>query len=187
MALVSFPSSSSAGLDGISPQVSKNLTAKSSGQTRLNFHRALTNCVKVILEGNVLFEFWPYFFGAKLIALKKTEGGLLPNAGGNTFRRLSEKFAGYHVFESRQAGYGSRQVGVGTEKCAELASHVLRCLIEIPQPTENVISKKAFQLKTLSNRKPENSCWRNLLKYTLKFISTHTRRTVSHVFFTMIQ
>ena len=52
--------------------------------------------------------------------------------------------AGYHVFESRQARYGSRQVGVGTKKGAGLASHVFRCLIENPQPKENVILKIDF-------------------------------------------
>ena len=65
-ALMSFPNGSSAGLDGISLQVLKDLTAKSNGQTGLNFLRALTNFVKVILEGKVPFELRPYFFGAKL-------------------------------------------------------------------------------------------------------------------------
>ena len=68
--LLSFPNGSSARLDGISPQILKDLTAKSNGQTGLNFLRALTNLVNVILEGKVPFELRPYFFGAKLIALK---------------------------------------------------------------------------------------------------------------------
>ena len=49
------------------------------------------------------------------------------------------------VFESRQAKYGNRQVSVGTKKGAELASHVFRCLIENPQPKENVILKIDFE------------------------------------------
>ena len=69
-ALMSFPNDSSAGLDGISPQILKNLTAKSNGQTGMNFLGALTNLVNVIREGKVPFELRPYFFGAKLIALK---------------------------------------------------------------------------------------------------------------------
>ena len=64
------------------------------------------------------------FFGAKLIGLKKPDRGLRPIAVGKTFRRLSAKCAGYYVFESRQATYGNRQVGVGTKKGAELASHI---------------------------------------------------------------
>ena len=145
---MSFPNGSSAGLDGISPQILKNLTAKLNGQTGLNFLRALTKLVNVILEGKVPFELRPYFFVAKLIALKKPDGGLRPIAVGITFHRLSAKCAGYYAFESRQARYGNRQVGVGTKTDAELASHVFRCLIESPQSKENVILK--LTLKTLS-------------------------------------
>ena len=123
----------------------EDLTAKSNGQTGLNFLRALTNLVNVIPGGKVPFELRPYFFGEKLIALKKPDGGLRPIAVGNTFRWLSAKCAAYHVFESRQARYGSRQVGVVTKRGAELASRVFRCLIESPQPKENVILKIDFE------------------------------------------
>ena len=140
-----LPDGSRAELDGISPQILKDLTAKSNGQTGLNFLRALTNLVNVILEGKVPFELRPYFFGAKLIALKKPDGRPRLIAVGNTFRRLSAKCAKYHVFESRQARYGNRQVGLGTKRRAELASNVFRCLIESPQPKENVILKIHFE------------------------------------------
>ena len=143
-ALMSFPNGSNAGLEGFSPQILKDLTAKSNGQTGLNFLKALKNLVNVILEGKIPSELQPYFFGAKLIALKKSDGGHRPIAVGNTFRRLSAKFAGYHVFESRQARYGSRQVGVGTKSGPELASHVFRCLRGSPKPKENVILKIDF-------------------------------------------
>ena len=73
-ALMSLPNGSSAGLDGILPQILKDLTAKSNGQTGLNFLRAITNFVNVILEGKIPLELRPYFFGAKLIALKKPDG-----------------------------------------------------------------------------------------------------------------
>ena len=66
---MSFHTGSSAGLDSISTQVLKDLTAKSNGETRLKFLRALTNLMDVIFEGKVPFELRPYFFGAKLIAL----------------------------------------------------------------------------------------------------------------------
>ena len=142
---MSFPNGSSAALDAISPQILKDLTAKSKGQTGLNFLRALLNLVNVILEGKVPFELRPYFFGAKLIALKKPDGVHRPIAVGKIFRRLSAKCAGYHVFESRQARYGNRQVGVGTKMGAELAPYVFRCLIESPQVKGNVILKDNFE------------------------------------------
>ena len=59
--------------------------------------------------------------------------------------RLSAKCAGYHLFESRQARYGNRQVGVGTKRGHVLASHVFCWLIESPQPKENVILKVDFE------------------------------------------
>ena len=64
-----------------------------------------------------------------------------PYRVGDTFRRLAANCARYHVFESRQARYGSRQVGVGTIRCAELASQVFRFSIGRPQPKEMVILK----------------------------------------------
>ena len=72
-ALMSFPNGFSAGLDGISPQSLKALTAKSNGRTGLNFLRVLTNLVNVVLEGKVAFKLRPYFFGGKLFALKKPD------------------------------------------------------------------------------------------------------------------
>ena len=58
-ALMSFPNGSSA-LDGISPQLLRDLTAKPNGQTGLN----------MILEGKVPHELGPYFFRANVITLK---------------------------------------------------------------------------------------------------------------------
>ena len=73
--------------------------------------RALTNLVKVILEGKVPFELRPYFFDAKLIVLKEHHGWFRPITVGNTFRRLSAKCTRYHVFELFKQGMRS------TSKC----------------------------------------------------------------------
>ena len=97
-ALMSFPNDSCASLDDISPQVLKDLTAMSSGQTGLNSLRALPNLVNVILEGKVLFDIRSYCFCGKLMALKKSDIGRRPIALGNAFRRLSSKCAGFYVF-----------------------------------------------------------------------------------------
>ena len=68
---MSFPNGSSARLDGISHQTLNELTAKSNGQTGLNFLRSLTNLVIVIQEGNLPSKLRPYFFCSKPIALQK--------------------------------------------------------------------------------------------------------------------
>ena len=56
-ALMSFPNGSSAELDDISPQILKDLTAKSNGQNGLNFLRVLTNLVNLILEEKYIPNF----------------------------------------------------------------------------------------------------------------------------------
>ena len=136
-ALMPFLNGSSGALDGISPQVLEDLTVKSNGQTGLLFGKALTNFVNVILKGKMSFEFRPYFFGAKLMALKNPDGGLRPIVVGNIFRLMIAKCARYHVFEPRQSRYGCRQVGVETKRRADLASHIFRCLIDSPQRKPN--------------------------------------------------
>ena len=92
-ALMSFPNGSSARLDGISPQILKDLTAKSNGKTGLKFLRALTNT----------FQTSTVLLWCEINCAKKPDGGLRPIAVSNTFRRLSAKCPGYHVFKSRQA------------------------------------------------------------------------------------
>ena len=140
---MSFPNGYSASLYGISSQVLKTLTAKSNERNELKFLRSLTNFVNVILEGKVPFEFRPILLWCKTKCAKKKPDR--PINGGNTFHWLSAKYIGINVFESRQASYGSRQVGLGTIRDAQTASHVFRCLIENPQPKENVILKTDFE------------------------------------------
>ena len=70
-ALMFLHNSSSAVLDGISPHILKDMIAISNRQAGLSFPRSLTNLVKVIFVGNVSYELRLYFFGAKLIALRK--------------------------------------------------------------------------------------------------------------------
>ena len=141
---MAFSNGSGASLDGISPQVLKKLTAELNGPTALNFLRALTNLVNAMLEGKV-FRISTVLLWCEINCAKKLDGRLRLIIVGKTFRRLTSKYAGYHVFESRQARYGSRQVGVGTESCAELALIVFPCLIESAQPKENAILKIDFE------------------------------------------
>ena len=136
-ALMSFPNGSSAGLDGISPQLLKKLTAKLNGQT--DFSQSLNKSCECDSRWKSNFGTSAVLIWCEINCAKKPDGGLLSIVVGNTFRQLSAKWARYHDFESRQARYGNRQVGVGTKRGAELASQVFRCLIESPQPNEKVI------------------------------------------------
>ena len=96
-ALMFYANSSSARLDSILPQILKNLTAKSNGQTGLNFLRALTNLVNVILEGKVPFELRPYFFGAKLIALKMPDRGLKAILSSGCLQKVPDTMSSNHA------------------------------------------------------------------------------------------
>ena len=62
-ALMSFPISSSAGLDGNSPQVSEDLTAKSNGRTGLKFFTLNKSCE---FDSRSKGASRQYFFGANL-------------------------------------------------------------------------------------------------------------------------
>ena len=83
----------------ISLKFLKDLTANSNEQTGLRNPKASTNLVDVLLEGTVNEDQQTYFFAAKLIALKKFDGGVGPMAIDNNFRRLSVKSAEHQVFE----------------------------------------------------------------------------------------
>ena len=72
----------------------------------------------------------PLFFGAKLIALIKIDGGLRTIAIGNTLRRFASKRAGSEALSERQNYFGNVQVGCGTERGAESAAFCFRNLIE---------------------------------------------------------
>ena len=86
-----------------------------------NFLKAWTNLVNVILKGKVPDHLPYYFFGGEMIALKKPAGVLRPVAICNTRRQLSEKCAGCYCLGFNRRSF---QVGVGTRRGAELASHV---------------------------------------------------------------
>ena len=75
----------------------------------------------------------------KNIFTEKTDGGLPSTAVD--FSRVPGETCRIPVFESIQARYRSRQVGVSTQRGAELDPRVFRSLIEYPQPNENVILK----------------------------------------------
>ena len=71
-----------------------------------------------------------FFFGAKLFALIKIDGGLKPIAIGNTLRHIASKCAGSKALSERKFFFGNVQVGCGSKRGAEIAAHSFRNLIE---------------------------------------------------------
>ena len=88
---MSFPNGSAAGPDKIVLQVFKDLVSKSNGSAGLNFLKPLTKLINLMGDGKIPEPLRTFFFGAKLIALIKIDGGLRPIAIGNTLRRIASK------------------------------------------------------------------------------------------------
>ena len=145
-AIMSFPNGSAAGPDKIVPQIFKDLVSKSNGSAGLNFLKSLTKLINLIGDGKLPESLRPFFFGAKLIALIKIDGGLRPIAIGNTLRRIASKCAGSKAFSERQNFFGNVQVGCGTKRGAEIAAHSFRNLIERDDnPKRTVLLKLDFK------------------------------------------
>ena len=127
---MSFPNGSAAGPDKTVPQIFKDLVSKSNGSAGLNFLKSLTKLINLIGDGKTPEPLRPFFFGAKLIALIKIDGGLRPIAIGNTLRRIASKCAGSKALSEQQNFFGNVQVGCSTKRGAEIAAHSFRNLIE---------------------------------------------------------
>ena len=88
---------------------------------------ALTAFVQLVLEGRTPTFIRPYFFGANLTAIRKSDGGVKPIAVGCSLRRLAP----------RQLDYG---VGGGSETAVHAARIYLRDL-----GTGNAVLKLYFR------------------------------------------
>ena len=93
------------------PQIFKDLVSKSNGSAGPKFLKSLTKLINLIVDGKIPETLRPFFFGAKLIALIKIDGGLRPIAIGNTLRRIASKCAGSKALSKRPNFFGNVQVG----------------------------------------------------------------------------
>jgi len=83
------------------------------------------------------------FFGGRLIALQKKDGGIRPVAVGYTLRRLAAKCANMFVIQRRSEALSPIQVGVGVAGGAEAAVHASRRLLQY-LPDDHVFVKLDF-------------------------------------------
>ena len=89
--VLSIPAGSSGGPDGLRPQHLRDLLqCRESGS---DFLSALTAFVNMMLAGRCPPEAARFFFGGRLLALKKKTGGIRPIAVGFILRRLASKCA----------------------------------------------------------------------------------------------
>ena len=129
-ALMSFPPSTSAGMDGIRAKHIVNLVSKSASAAGDQLRHELTAFVNYILRGELPAFILPLFYGARLIALDKKDGGIRPIAVGKTLRRLATK-AGMST-EAIFLGddLSPLQLGFGVRGGCEAAVHAVRRYVE---------------------------------------------------------
>jgi hypothetical protein len=75
-AVLSFPSGSAGGPDGLHPQHLKDLIGPSAEKGSKDPLSSVTNIINVIGLGNIPSDVCPIFFGASLVALTKKDGGI---------------------------------------------------------------------------------------------------------------
>lgn len=122
----SFPPGSAGGLDGLRPQILKDLVGISTGDTGMKLVKTICSFADVVLCGKVPDVVCPTLFGASLTALNKKSGGIRPIAVGNTWRRLVSKIVVTRITPQLVDYFSPHQLGVGIKGGAEIGAHAAR-------------------------------------------------------------
>ena len=101
-AIQSFPSRSVGGPDCLHLQHLKDILQVAGDESSI-FSQSLASFCALVLEGRMLDALRPFFFGASLVALEKSEG-MRSIAVGCTLRRLLAKIAGQMVVDGLYMG-----------------------------------------------------------------------------------
>ena len=162
-AVLSFPAGSSGGPDGFRPQHLKDLMqCRESGA---DFLCALTAFINTVLSGRCPSDMAAIFFGGRLLALNKKDGGIRPIAVGFSLRRLASKCANAFGLARLSTNFCPRQLGVGVAGGCEAAIHSARRYLE-SLPAGHVLVKLDFSnafnclhrfdmLQAIRNKVPE--------------------------------
>jgi Reverse transcriptase (RNA-dependent DNA polymerase) len=137
-----FPAGSAGGPDGLRPRHLQDLLQnRESGPDLITQLTAFTN---MVLAGGCPATVAPVFFGGRLIALNKKDGGIRPIVVGLTLRRLASRCANT-MGTSRLATYFNPiQLGVGTSGGCEAAVHAARRYLS-NMPEGHVLVKLDFK------------------------------------------
>ena len=140
-AIRSFRPGTSAGLDGLSPQHLKDLTADgfALGNKVLSCLCDFYN--RVVLPGRVPSFVLETFYGAVLFGLEKPNNGCRPIAIGLTLRRLAGKIAMCKLQDVCSSLLRPHQLGVGVRRGCEAAVHAVRRFVSSPSSGGKVLLK----------------------------------------------
>ena len=97
----------------------------------------------MLLSGSCHKDYTHIFFGGRLIALSKKDGGIRPIVIGGTLRRLASKLACSFASEKLKSYFAPRQVGVAVSGGCEAAVHATRRYIA-EMPRDHVVVKLDF-------------------------------------------
>ena len=136
-AVFSFPHGSAGGPDGLSPQHLKDLVRIDGDSSQLT--KALTAFVNLLSNGAVPEAIRPLFFGARLTAFSKKDGGLRPIAVGLTLRRVAGKVIASRASSSLQSLFAPLQLGVGVPRGLEAGVHAARLFLDSLLPGQAIV------------------------------------------------
>jgi hypothetical protein len=123
--ILSFPPGSASGIDGLKPQILKDLLSF-GGDEGVCLRQVLTDFLNLIGSGYVPDSIRPIFFGAALTALRKKDGGIRPIAVGLTWRRLVAKILVKRITPDLASKFSPHQLGVGVRGGCEAGAHSAR-------------------------------------------------------------
>ena len=135
--LKSFCHSSAGGVDGLRPGHLKDLVAPQTAEAGRRLMKALANLCSKLLLGQIPQHARYLLFAANLMALRKKDGGILPIAVSNVFRRLASKTAAKRVIPDLRRQLPPVQLGVGVSGGCEAAAHAVRAFVQSSVVSEN--------------------------------------------------
>jgi hypothetical protein len=140
-AIMSFPNGSAGGMDGLRPQILKDLIQKTNGDASTQLLKSLTKLCNLMLSGKVPAQVCPILYGASLTALKKKCGGIRPIAVGMTYRRLAGKIGCTNVMSKMSNYFSPIQLGFGIKNGAEAGAHAARQYYNFPHKNPKIFIK----------------------------------------------
>ena len=128
--MASFPNGSAGGMDGLHPQLLKDMVSPVTGANGPQLIQNLAALSTIIAAGNLPLPIREFLFGARLVGLAKKDGGIRPIAIGNILRRVICKAACSNVKEKVTALLAPKQLGFGLSMGAEGADHAARRFLQ---------------------------------------------------------
>ena len=145
--LRSFPPCSAAGGSGLTPahllQFVNSIAADGA--------EAVARVVDLIADGSVPEGARQFFFGARLFALAKKDGGLRPIACGDVFRRLAGKWLMQKVRPSITPELLPHQVGVGCKNGADIAVQCVRMYARYARSAGGIAAQRCVMTIDIRN------------------------------------